>query len=235
MNREKLLDAMREAASAEFAAVPAEEDIAWTPSDRFRQRMELLIRQERRYLWRPTGRRLVLVAALMTLLLAMLVTAGAFREPDCRIFTEERNGYLVVAYGESKPGDTQVFYGLQEAYTLSWLPEGYEETSFSAPEDSEWTFFETVWTNGDGDTLTLYQGPVSGRRYLNADRKYETVSLGGGDALIDRGRDYGRPFAPPYTTVYWASGQYAYTLYAQSELPTETIAALLHSLEKRGD
>lgn len=233
MNREKLLEAMREAASAEFAAVPAEEDIEWAPSSYFRQHMEALVRREARFLWRPAGRRLILVAALIALFLMSFVTAGAFQEPKCRLFTEVTGDYLVVSFGERKPGDTSVFYGPCEPYTLAWLPEGYEETSFTATDCGEQTSFETVWTNEAGETIVLSQSSASMRIYLSADKEFEMLSLGEDDALVNRGRDYGLPYAPPYTDVYWASGQYAYALYAYSDLDSDTILNILASLQVR--
>lgn len=236
MTRDEVLSALRAGAEREFAAVPAEGELTWEPSPDFRTRMETLVRQERRFLWRRTStslRRAALVAALLLLLLATLITVGAFQEPDCRMFVEEVNGYLVVAYGENEPGDTQIVYSSCEPYTFSWLPEGYKETSFTVLDDSGSAFYRTEWTNGSGETISLCQGPVSKCIYLSSDCEYEILSLSEDDALVRRGRDYGLPYAPPYTDAYWASGQYAYSLSTHSNLDSGTLLKILGSLEKR--
>lgn len=240
MTRDEVLSALRAGAEREFAAVPAEGELTWEPSPGFRTRMEALVRQERRFLWRRTStslRRAALVAALLLLLLATLITAGAFQEPVFRMFVRETSDYLIVSYGVNTPGDTEVTYGPCEPYTFAWLPEGFEETSFTILDDFggyDGAFCETVWTNAEGETITLYQGPASGCVYLPiGSGEYQTITVGEIDALIQNGRDYLLPYAPFYTHVYWASDQYAFSLCTQTHLTPDTILEILCSLERR--
>lgn len=240
MTRDEVLSALRAGAEREFAAVPAEGELTWEPSPGFRTRMETLVRQERRFLWRRTStslRRAALVAALLLLLLATLITAGAFQEPVFRMFVRETPDYLIVSYGVNAPGDTEVAYGPCEPYTFAYLPEGFEETSFNILDDFggyDGAFCETVWTNAEGAVIDLCQEPVSSGTVLDISAgEYQLCTVNGAEVLLYHRRNYWKPFAPDRLTAYWTAEQYSFTLSAEPAIEPETVLEILASLTRR--
>ena len=136
-------NAFREAISSEFEHIPTnEEEIDFIFSDRFNSRMDKMIKSQRKPYWKyvnTASKRaaVILLAALTTLFSALSVKAT--REPILR-FIDFSSG-----------GDAAEL--ITKEYSISQMPDGYEQTKKTTDED----YISTTYENRQGDKIIFSQ------------------------------------------------------------------------------
>ncbi len=126
MTKQQFKDAFREAVSAEFAHIPTHEmDIPFAFSEKFCNRMEKLIRSQKKPYWvyvNTAAKRAALILALLFSLLASACAIKDIREPIVSFFTDIYDTYIRYIF-EGETVD-EITY----EYTLGYVPTGYEQT-----------------------------------------------------------------------------------------------------------
>ena len=124
ITKQQFKDAFREAVSAEFAHIPTNEmDIPFAFSEKFCNRMEKLIRSQKKPYWvyvNTAAKRTALILALLFSLLASACAIKDIREPIVSFLTDIYDTYIRYIF-EGETVD-EITY----EYTLGYVPPGYE-------------------------------------------------------------------------------------------------------------
>ena len=145
-----------EAARREFAMVPAESELDYVFSDRFERRMRRMIRAEAHGYWNlinTTAKRVAIAAAIVIMLLSTAMAIKPIRERIIQFFIEVYEDYFEIRFGEEEKDDIDPTPQPMVRYTLTELPEGYEEMEFIESENLLWT----NWKNENGHGISLQQ------------------------------------------------------------------------------
>ena len=215
-----LREAFREAARREFAAVPPEAELDYTFSPRFERSMRRIIRAQAYGYWmlvNTAAKRVAIAAALLILLLTSVMAIKPVRERVIQFFIEVYEDYFEIHFGEEESWDLPERTEPMVRYTLTELPEGYEETNFIMFEHILWT----EWKNPDGKTVTLQQ--ESGTHEIITDNDLPLSTLMYGDLVITKQSENG-------TDLYiWEENGYIFQLYIYGNLSEETVLQIINS------
>lgn len=125
MTKQQFKDAFREAVSAEFAHIPTSEmNIPFVFSEKFSNRMEKLIRSQKKPYWvyvNTAAKRAALILALLFSLLASACAIKDIREPIVSFLTDIYDTYIRYMF-EGETVD-EITY----EYTLGYVPPGYQQ------------------------------------------------------------------------------------------------------------
>lgn len=218
----ELREAFREAARREFAMVPAEEELDYVFSDRFERRMRRMIRAQAHGYWNlinTTAKRVAIAAAIILMLLSTAMAIKPIRERVIKFFIEVYEDYFEIRFGEEEKDDIDPTPKPMVRYTLTELPEGYEEVSFIESEQLLWT----EWRNPDGEIITLQQ--ESGTQEITIDNLTHGTEMIEIDSLILFYKDHEE--ADSYT---WEENGYTFFLTTYSSIP-EADLKMIRSLE----
>lgn len=169
----ELQEAFREAARREFAHVPAEEDLHWVFSRRFERRMRRIIRAQEYGYWNlvnTTAKRVAIAAAIIVMLLSTVMAIKPIRERVIKFFVDVYEEYFEIRFGEEEKDDLDPTPKPMVRYTLTELPEGYEEVRYVEFEH----LVLTKWQNEQGKRITLQQ--ETGTNEITLDYKSEDFS-----------------------------------------------------------
>lgn len=157
MTREELMQAFQEAVSTEFADIPCEEDIDYTFSDNFLQKMDKLIARQKKPYWNLfyNGKMRVAMVAMVCLVLAMtaggiVVEAGQTTEiVQTESLIEGIRVYRVV-------GDTTT--DLKHKYYLTNVPSGFY--LIDTAKSNNWNMLK--YRDEEGNYIRFAQYPTQG-------------------------------------------------------------------------
>ena len=163
----ELQNAFREAARREFAAVPAEAELDYIFSAQFERRMQYMIRAQVHgylHLVNTAAKRFFIAAAILFLLLSSVLAIKPVRQRVIQFFVEAYEEYFEIRFGEKDQDDIDPTPYTMERYTLTYLPEGYEETALFEWDSMLWT----EWCNARGNKIVLTQEPGTQEITLDA-------------------------------------------------------------------
>ena len=169
-----LREAFREAARREFAAVPPEAELDYTFSPRFERNMRRIIRAQAYGYWmlvNTAAKRVAIAAALLILLLTSVMAIKPVRERVIQFFIEVYEDYFEIHFGEEESWDLPERTEPMVRYTLTELPEGYEETQYVVFEHILWT----RWKNEEGYTISLRQETGTQELILDSNMPMTTI------------------------------------------------------------
>lgn len=221
----ELQEAFREAARREFSMVPAEEDLHWVFSRRFERRMRRIIRAQEYGYWNlvnTTAKRAAIVAAIIVMLLSSVMAIRPIRERVIKFFVDVYEEYFEIHFGEEESWDLPERTEPMVRYTLTELPEGYEEVEFLELEHVLWT----SWQNEDGYGISLQQESGTQEITINImdERSYKT-RIGELEVLCQEFDD---------VRIYvWEEDGYIFYLALYETFLEEQIAEMIMSVTKK--
>ena len=154
LSKAEVCRAFREVMAADYADVPAKEEIDHVFSPEFYAKMDALIAEQKRGSWRLLSRqrrRALVVAAILTI--ALLLTA-------CTPRLREAVSELVVTVYETfvdfvvLPSNTDPQTEIETVYGLEPIPNGYRIVSQSKVSPH---LVETIYTNNVGNIIQIIQ------------------------------------------------------------------------------
>lgn len=126
MTKEEVFEVFRYYASKEFEDIPVNEsEIKSEFSDEFNKKMAKLLKRvsyDRTHIVSWTGKKIILVAATIILMISGVMSVGAIREPIVEFIYNVYEEFIEIFFG----GDTtdKITY----RYSLTEIPEGFVET-----------------------------------------------------------------------------------------------------------
>lgn len=126
ITKDEFFDVLRMYAAKEFEDVPTDDsEIDFEFSDEFNRKMEKLLKRVRydsTHVVSWATKKIIVIAAALTLAIAGMMSVSAIREPIVEIIMEIYDGFVDLFF----EGDTTNKITYQ--YSLSEVPEGFEET-----------------------------------------------------------------------------------------------------------
>jgi len=219
----ELQEAFREAARREFAMVPAETELAYAFSDRFERKMRRMIRAEARGYWNlinTTAKRAAIAAAIFLTLLSTALAIRPIRERVIQFFIEVYEEYFEIRFGKEEKDDIDPTPKPMVRYTLTELPEGYEEVKYIESDAFLWT----SWQNKEGDGISLRQ--EAGTNEITLDRlpeKTDRIFLNDLEVLVHTVKE---------TKMYiWEQDEYVFYLSCFEEIPAEVVYQMIETIK----
>ena len=219
----ELREAFREAARREFAMVPTEEELGYVFSSRFEHKMRRMIRAEAHGYWNlinTTAKRVAIAAAIIIMLLSTAMAIKPIRERVIQFFVEVYEEYFEIRFGEEEKDDIDPTPQPMVRYTLTELPEGYEEVEFMELEHLMWT----SWQNKEGSGISLLQ--EMGTHEIVVDNKMELELIQYNDFTIAYQIEKGT------TTYIWEQDGYVFYLTTYEDWELETVLDMITSIKK---
>lgn len=221
MTKKEVLEAFREVASEEFADIPAEEDIHYEFSAKFKKKIKTISQRleygdRRRF--KLSRRAIAAIAAILILLVAGAVTAGAEWDTLVKIVT-----------GQVKGGDTFTFDGpsmsrIEREYKLTYIPDGFVPEQ----EKEENSYISKIYVNESTGDRLHFQQSIADNSNMAVDNEFgKTVEryFAGKTRYIYQ-RENGN-----LTFVFWIEGAYIMELDYHGAVSDEELAKILESVE----
>lgn len=220
-NRNEILKrAFLEADIEDFRSFPLTDAENWEPSERFKRRMERLLRREKNPFRSLRGTALRRVAVTVcTLLILFSVTMGveAIRKPIVEFFFSIFERYTEVTPG--LPDDTDLPKEIKTKYTLTQIPEGY---LLKQPMmDSRYFHLET-YTDSYGNKIVLSQYTPDSHFTLDTEgvvlQNIKVGNCAGYYFYLDNA-----------VTLSWSTEDYLFTLKAPESFSIEELLKMAES------
>ena len=147
---------MHKLINEQFCDIPCDDSqVDYEFSDEFEQKMQKLIKERKkksRHLSKKVFRRILLIAAIVSLIFAMLLCITAGSGPGVKFSTKLVDDGRAISY--LFEGD--ITYDVEKEYEMTYIPEGYEQEKYSK------TVFGvcTKYVNAEGKSITFRQKPT---------------------------------------------------------------------------
>ena len=151
MTKSEVRRAFRTAMAADFAHVPAADDVEHRFSPAFGEKMASLIAKERRGSWQllsPRRRRALVVAAILAAALLLTACSPTLRQAVTELIVTFHERF--VNYGATASPHEKI----ETVYVLDPVPEGFELVS---QEQQSAAFIKTVYRDPQNQQMTLRQ------------------------------------------------------------------------------
>lgn len=218
-----LQEAFREAARREFAMVPEESELDHVFSLRFERKMRRIIRAQVHGYWmmvNTAAKRVAVAVAIIVMLLTSAMAIKPIRERVIKFFIDVYEDYFEIHFGEEESWDLPERTEPMLRYTLTELPEGYEEVRFVESEQLLWT----EWRNPDGIKIILKQETGTHEITINSnDHKLSILQIGEQEVAC---YEY-----PNDITYIWEQEGYVFYLSVFFDFPKEYISPMISSLK----
>lgn len=221
MTKEEVFETFRYYASKEFEDIPENEsEIECEFSDEFNKKMEKLLKRvsyDRTHIVSWAGKKIIIVAAIIALMLSGMMSVGAIREPVVEFIYNIYEEFTEIFFD----GDTtdKITY----RYSLSEIPEGFVETHNISNKSVSIVEYENVNNN---HKIELCQS------------KTQNASL-----LLDTQKGYVKKFNTDrisvevyisnygdYYYAFWTQDSYAISLTYSGNTTIEEILNLIDSI-----
>ncbi len=220
----ELKEAFREAARREFAMVPPEAELHWVFSPRFERKMRRLIHAQEHGYWNlinTAAKRAAIVAAILVLLLTSVMAIKPVRQRVIQFFVDVYEEYFEIRFGEEEKDDIDPTPQPMVRYTLTELPEGYEEVEYIDSEHFLWT----CWKNKDGRGIYLKQELGTQEIKLDSNQAQQLIIEHSEIKLIC----YKYNGSASYI---WEQDNYLFSLTVHEYLQEEQILSMIDSLKE---
>lgn len=158
----------------------------------------------------------LLVAAVMLLLAGC--TAVFYKEQIGDFFTEVYEKYIKGSFAEEDAVNNQF---INEYYTLTYVPEGYE----SLEKNTGKMLARYVWENADGAQMIFAQAPINSGSFFLDNESGTTDVIEMGEYTI-----YCRIIDGTYSYI-WNNEEYAFALYFDNEISEEEIIEIISKIK----
>ena len=219
MSKTDFKNAFREVVSSEFAHIPTDESsIDFTFSEHFNNRMEKLIRSQKKVYYNFVNTAYKRVAIICVVLLTMLTTAcsvKAIREPIVNFIKQVYESFTHYSYD----GDTTE--KITKEYMLKF-PDSFEQTNISKNK----SLISIEYTNSLGDIIEFSQMTT----------EYSTgyfVDNENGDIKTENINGIEVEFKERYDTksAIWTQNGYVFVIDCYGNISYDTIKRMIESLE----
>ena len=231
MTKNEFRKAIRDAASAELAQIPAENSIDYTFSDAFERNMKKLIRNRKKS-WYPlvstAARRVAVILLICAVLVSSAFSVEAVWEPIQRVIQEFKvalNGELVDFSKKPVALEVQGDPGMTLAtrYAITELPEGFVQTDYWYTENFAATSFEYEYENGEGVGLYFSQAVFREDAQI-VDSRSERIAVNGKQILFLETKGH--------LSAYWVEeGKYMISLDAYNGMDRDVFMGLIASIK----
>ena len=170
MTKSEVRRAFRAAMAADYAHVPAADDVEHRFSPAFLEKMAALLAKERRGSWQLLSRqrrRALVVAAILAAALLLTACSPTLREAVAELLVTFHERF--VEYGATAGPHEKI----ETVYVLDPVPEGFELVS---QEQQSEAFIKTVYRNPQNQQMTLRQF-LSPDPFSSMDAEHGTVLL----------------------------------------------------------
>lgn len=219
LTKSQIRQALREACGAQFAGIPSEEAIDYTFSPAFCQRMDDLIREQKRgslRLLSRAGRRVLVVAAILIAALLLVAWTPPLREAVVGIVVEFLDGNASHTIADL-PRDA-----IETVYHPGVVPEGFvpESREQTSPYCIEWTYRHT-----DGYTLTFRQSA--------AQVAFGSTDTDGADVFVTtvNGTEVLFGFSEGFSLARWVHDGYLMNIWVSTAMEPEIMEQMILSLQ----
>ena len=177
----------------EMTRLPSDEEIGVHQfSPEFERKMEKLLRHEHRphrILLHSTGKRVAVLAAVIALLAASMLSVGAVRESIVSFFTQVYEEFTAIIFDQ--PEETGRTYEADsiDAIEVTYIPEGFELISESKNDRS----YRVEYTSDEGKMLIISQSVLGNTRSIldTEDIVTENVFVHGCEAIYSENKGFG--------------------------------------------
>ena len=214
MTKAELMEAFREAASAEFAGFsPNESDYTYEFSARFERRMDRLIRAESRPTWRFVNtnprRLIIIVVAVVMALFAVACAVPEIRESIAGFFVRVFSDHAEITTPEANREM------IDDVYELSPIPDGFYLKNRTKSD----AVIITEYSNSVGDYIILDQS-IYDFLPLSIDTEhgeYTTCVIGEKTVFLH--------FSKNYTQAIWTENNYIFHLRYLSQVDIDVFTS----------
>ncbi len=223
MTKAEFITALREAVSSEFAHIPCNEnEIDIILSDRFKRKMEKLIKAQRKpyyALINTAAKRVaIIIVAIITLFTASL-SVEAIRTPVINFVTQIYETFVEYFF----EGDTAK--KIEKEYVITNLPDGYELKEKIESEAS----ITYVYLNNSNEYLWFSQKITSEAKSIFDNEKSNIYNYKIDNLEVSICKTNTKRYA------FWTKENYYLTISASSNVSNETIINMIKSVKLSGN
>ena len=221
MTKEEVFEVFRYYASKEFEDIPENEsEIDCEFSDEFNKKMDKLLKRvsyDRAHIVSWTGKKILLIAAIIILMLSGIMSVGAIRGPVVELIYNIYEGFTEIFFD----GDTtdKITY----RYSFSEVPEGFVETQRISDDSINIVRYENKQT---GDIIRLSQHTTYDSSFLldNEHGYIKKIDVDGNEINIYI-NDYGDNYC-----AFWIENSNYLTLTYSGNTTVEEILNLINAI-----
>lgn len=218
MTKSEIMEAFREAASAEFIDIPNSDEIKHDFSPEFEAKMQKLIRSQKSFCWNlvsTTRRKALVIAAVIVLLTVSVFSVGAVRDTA--------KEYLITAFEKYFTLDTQKteLETIDYVYSFSEIPEGFECVDCLKSDGN----ITTIYDNGKGNLMIVEQ-IIRGESNVSVDSEMgEVVEIMSGDKKVVIYKN------ERVSSAFWIEDEYEMSLSYHGEISTDEMSKLIQAIK----
>lgn len=219
-NKELFINAFLEAEQITNKDYLNKDDFNFEFSDEFNKKMKKLIAKESRISFNHRKRisRALIAAIIATIIMFTgLMSVSASRQKIIEFIETIFPKYTQVELSEESAPTPET---IETAYTLGYVPDGYELEQYNQDEVSVFA----IWKNNNGDEIVFSQNLLDSNISIDNEHEYETAELNGYTSYIC-GDDN-------LCSITWNDENYRYVLATPSEFKDELIKMVENLREK---
>lgn len=218
MSKAELQNAFREAAAMEFQEIPRDDaEIQYEFSAAFEQKMDRILKKEKKFTWRLVNTASKRVAAIAVILLMLFTTAcsvPAIREPIIEFIMETFDINISYHYDNNAPDI------ISAEYHLSFVPSGFSETK----TDTDDGYIRIDYEDENGHRLYFVQNTAATTLDVDAEHtEYKTLDLDGREVQLHHYADTGDSIF----VAVWVENGYFFKVFCDSEISEETMIEIV--------
>lgn len=221
MTKVEFNNVFRMVVSKEFETVPVcENEITNSFSQNFEQRMEKLIRSERKISWHwinTTGKRVAIIVVALLCVLSAAFSAEAVREPVVNFIMEIFDGFWRIRT------ESEMTREITYECIPNYIPDGY-----TLYEENK-TFYNVTRTyiNASGDLLKLYQdATIVNEFYMdNEHGEVSRIIVDGKEVILYKGTDQ------DYFFITWVVNGYSLSVTSYGNLSEDVILEIVRNFK----
>ena len=219
-NKELFINAFLEAEQITNKDYLNKDDFNFEFSDEFNKKMKKLIAKESRISFNHRKRisRALIAAIIATIIMFTgLMSVSASRQKIIEFIETIFPKYTQVELSEESAPTPDT---IETAYTLGYVPDGYELEQYNQDEVSVFV----IWKNNSGNEIVFSQNLLDSNISIDNEHEYETAELNGYTSYI-----YGDD---NLCSITWNDENYRYVLATPSEFKDELIKMVENLREK---
>lgn len=227
LSRADLNKAFREAASYEFREIPRNDAlIQYEFSVGFEQRMEALLKKEKKLSWRmfnTAAKRAVIVATLLVMMLTTACAVPSIREPLVEFVKEIFETHILLDFDREGPDV------IEEEYYPTFIPSGYEEEWVDQDEG----YLKIYYKDEDGNRLDFTQS--TGGAFLALDTEHselKNLNIAGREVELHIA-EYSDNDDRRIITAIWIENSYLMEVGSHGTLDEATVIKIIEGIAKK--
>lgn len=193
------------------------------PPEHFRKMEQILQYAEHKsWLRHPKLGRKRMLALLIAATMMLLGGIGVYAHKDAIVdfITEIFSRHTEASYHSIEPA-ADIPKWIEDEYTLSYVPEGYERSKYQSDLNSIWV----QWHNSNGECIYFTQSLID-RYYL----QYDNENSAAQQIQVSNYTIYYTQHDSSFDLYLWTDGSYGYELECPADMPQEEVIRMIESL-----